>query len=94
MLETRVRADGLKYRRKEDGSWTVEVPVEIWRRLNLMGRHKNRIEEAERAIAREKLRKQVLQDMADGLTAIASSHDLGVPVRTVKRWRTATRGPK
>lgn len=91
ILETRVRKDGFKYRRREDGSWTVEVPVEVWRRLNNQGRQQNRIEAVLRANALEAKRRQALIDLRDGLTARASAHDLEVSLRTINRWRASGR---
>ena len=92
-LETRATPDGFRRRRyqRDDGVrfTTIEVPLQVWTHLNKMGRGSNRAAQWERARAREAVRKQALQHLAAGWKAIASAHELGVPVRTVQRWRKA-----
>lgn len=94
-LSTRVSPSGLKRRRyeRDDGSRfsTVEVPAEVWDSLNREGRGRDRIAAKARVNARQALKELVRMDAARGVKAIASAHELGVPVRTVQRWRKAAK---
>jgi hypothetical protein len=89
-LETRRTPEGFKRRRYErtDGVriTTVEVPIELWSTFNRQGRG-NRLAGWTRARERDALRLRALEQQRLGWKAIASAHELGVPVRTVQRWR-------
>lgn len=92
-LETRATPDGFRRRRyqRDDGVrfTTIEVPLQVWNCLNKQGRGAYRRGQWERARARDAVRLQALKHMAEGWKAIASAHELGVPLRTVQRWRKA-----
>lgn len=90
-LETRLRADGLRYRRYRDAlgltQWTVEVPLEVWSSINRQGRARNRLEEHARRVERDGKRAAGLCLLQEGWKALAVAAELGVGVRTVQRWK-------
>ena len=92
-LETRATPDGFRRRRyqRADGVrfTTIEVPLQVWTYLTKQGRGANRRGQWERARARDAVKLQALKHMEEGWKAIASAHDLDVPLRTVQRWRKA-----
>jgi hypothetical protein len=97
-LETRRRADGLRWRRyrdDDDGSivHTVEVPAPVWRAINSVGRGANRLAQWQRGTDRKAKRAEVLRLAAAGWRLIAVESQTGVPLRTVQRW-VAAGGPK
>ena len=53
-LETRRRADGLRWRRYRDDdggdTWTVEVPAPVWRGINQKGRGADRTAQWQRGV--------------------------------------------
>ncbi len=72
--------DGVKHE-------TIEVPLTLWRALTRVGRAQDRAAEWKRARARGLLQQAALNDKAAGIGATASARTLGLPVRTVQRWR-------
>lgn len=94
-LETRKQPNGTTRRRyrTEDGLivWTVEVPEAVWNFLNKQGRGNDRLAANLRARARVEKRTEALRMIEDGWKAIAVSHELGVSVRTIERWRAASK---
>lgn len=90
-LSTRTTSDGFKRRRYEMPSGqrvtTLEVPITVWAAINRQGRGSDRAAAWSRARARDNLRLRALDHMNLGWKAEASAHDLGVPVRTIYRWR-------
>ena len=95
-LETRRRADGLRWRkyRTVDGVivTTVEVPAPVWRALNHAGGGNNRMAAWQRGMDRLKKRVEVLRLAAEGWKPLAIESETGVPARTVNRWKAAHRG--
>ena len=91
VLETRHTSEGFIRRRRRDDNgvvyWTIEVPEKVWTHINKMGRANNRAQEFARTVHRAALKMRALEHMQEGWKAIASAHDLGLPVRTVQRWR-------
>ena len=89
-LQTRKTAEGWRRRRYEFASGvrstTIEVPIEIWRRVNSVGRQRDRAAEAMRAIDRQSLKRQVLSLIAMGRPTREVAVALGASLRTVQRW--------
>ena len=89
-LQTRKTAEGWRRRRYESASGvrstTIEVPIEIWRRVNSVGRQRDRAAEAMRAIDRQSLKRQVLSLIAMGRPTREVAVALGASLRTVQRW--------
>lgn len=94
-LETRTTAEGYKRRRYATAAGhrfsTIEIPLEVWVRVNGVGRQRDRAAQANRALEREGLRRQALALCAAGRTPRDASAALGVPKRTIQRW-VAARG--
>ena len=92
-LETRRRADGLRWRkyRTDDGALvtTVEVPAPVWRAVNSVGRGADRAAAWQRGMDRLKKRVEVLRLVAEGWKPLAIESETGVPARTVNRWKAA-----
>lgn len=90
VLETRETAEGYKRRRYETAGGTrfttIEVPIEIWNRVNTVGRQRNRAAEATRAMERERLRNQAVLLMASWNSTAHVARAIGVSLRTVQRW--------
>lgn len=90
-LETRITADGFKRRRyrHEDGRTvrTIEVPIEVWSSINKQGSARNRAAAWGRARERDALRVKAQELMRAGWKPLAVSSELGVPTRTLQRWR-------
>jgi hypothetical protein len=89
-LETRKTPQGYTRRRYERGDGvrftTIEVPLIVWRGINRQG-DGDRATQWARARERDAVRLLALQHLNEGWKAIASAHELGVPVRTIQRWR-------
>lgn len=90
-LSTRTTSDGFKRRRYESPTGqrftTLEVPITVWAGINRQGRGSDRAAAWSRARSRDDLRTRAFAHMKEGWKAEASAHDLGVPVRTIYRWR-------
>jgi hypothetical protein len=88
-LETRRRADGLRWRKYRDADgvfvWTVEVPAEVWQSHVPPGQ----ITPGQRNAIYAKKRVEVLRLVAEGWKPLAIESETGVPVRTVNLWRAA-----
>lgn len=95
-LETRRRADGLRWRRYRDDNGvilhTVEVPDTVWRAINRVGRASDRLAQWRRVVDRKVKRAEVLRLAAAGWKPVAIESHTGVPVRTVQRWVAAQHG--
>lgn len=91
VLETRRDKDGFRQRRYRSTEGvvyqTIEIPLEVWRGINRQGHGNDRRAAWERSINRQTTRALAIQHMHEGWKAIASAHELGVPVRTIQRWR-------
>lgn len=89
-LETRTTAEGYKRRRYVSASGqrhtTIEIPVEVWARVNTVGSQRDRAAQAERALARESARRQAKALLEHGRTRAEIAAALGVPKRTISRW--------
>lgn len=90
-LETRLTAEGFKRRRYRhpDGRTvrTIEVPIEVWNAINKQGTASNRAAAWKRARERDALRVKAQELMRAGWKPLAVSSELGVPARTLQRWR-------
>lgn len=90
-LETRRTPEGFKRRRYVTPEGvrfsTIEVPLPVWNAINKQGHAHDRAKQWARARARDALRMRAIEHLRQGWKAIASAHELGVPVRTVERWR-------
>ncbi len=87
-IETRTGPDGFTYRRYAAGEHkmtTVEVPLQVWARLNSVGRQRDRAAQAARAIAREK-RVEQARELRGHLTPQQIALKLNISVRTAQRW--------
>lgn len=91
VIATRTLPNGYIRRRRVDAAgvrhWTIEVPETVWNGINKQGRDNDRAAAFARVVNRAALELRALQHLQDGWKAIASAHDLGVPLRTVQRWR-------
>ncbi len=91
VIATRTLPNGYIRRRRVDAKgvryWTVEVPESVWDGINKQGRDNDRAAAFVRVVNRAALELRALQHMQDGWKAIASAHEIGVPLRTVQRWR-------
>jgi hypothetical protein len=90
VLSTRTTPEGYKRRRYESASKrrhsTIEVPVEVWQRVNTVGSQRDRAAQAQRALERESLRVQARSLFAMGRTPAEIAAAISVPRRTVSRW--------
>lgn len=95
VIESRVSAEGYRRRRYEDPkgvrSTTIEVPLDVWQAVISCTRSKDRAAEVVRARKRFALQGRAVRHWLEGWKAIASAHELNVPVRTVQRWRLKAR---
>lgn len=92
-LETRETAEGYRRRRYETATGqrhtTIEVPIEVWRRVNSVGRQRNRAEQVSRVLERERKQHQARLLRAAGRAPVEIAAALQVSRRTAERW---TRG--
>lgn len=92
-LETRETPEGYRRRRYESATgfrWTtIEVPIEVWRRVNTVGRQRNRAAQAERAIERERKAHQLRLLVANGSSVADAAIALQIPLSTARRWAQA-----
>lgn len=72
--------DGVKHE-------TIEVPLDLWRALTRVGRAQDRAAEWKRARTRGLVQQAALKHKTEGIGATQSAMMLGMPVRTVQRWR-------
>jgi DNA-binding NarL/FixJ family response regulator len=90
VLETRETPEGFRRRRYETAAGhrfsTIEVPVELWQRVNTVGRQRNRARQAQAAIEREALRRQAKHLHAAGLAGREIARRLGVNESTIRRY--------
>lgn len=88
-LETRLLPNGLKvrrYRRDDSTTYrTIEVPVELWRAVDVYTT-RDRIGAWLRANTRRELRGKAQQLRNEGWKVIAIASELQIPDRTVQRW--------
>jgi transcriptional regulator NrdR family protein len=93
VLETRTTAEGYKRRRYagEEGTryTTIEIPLSVWNGINKQGRGSDRAAAFDRERSRENARQTARALMGQGWKAIAVASHLGVPLRSVQRWRNA-----
>lgn len=91
VLETRTTPEGyIRRRRRNDKGvtyYTIEVPEKVWNHINRMGRDNDRAAQFARVVNRAALKLRALAHMHEGWKPLASAHELGVPVRTIQRWR-------
>lgn len=89
-LATRQTADGFRRRRYESPTGhrfsTVEVPLEVWNRLNSPGRARNRFAEIMTTLDRESRSRQVKSLRKSGLSCRDIAARLTIPLRTVQRY--------
>lgn len=91
-LSTRTTVEGFKRRRYESAighrHTTIEVPLEVWNRVNTVGRQRNRAAEAMRALNRESLQRQaVMLASTSGLSTREVAARLGTSESNVRRWK-------
>lgn len=90
-IDSRRLPNGYRRRRylRPDGQQlvTIEVPMVVWTAINKQGRDHDRAAAHLRALSRSAVHAQALRHLREGWKAVASAHELGVPVRTVQRWR-------
>jgi hypothetical protein len=93
-LETRTTKDGFKRRKYQAVNGvitrTIEVPIEVWNHINRMGRASDRAAQWRRTRERDALRMKACELMQAGWKPLAVSSELGVPVRTLQRWKEIT----
>lgn len=98
VLETRHTPEGYIRRRRRDDAgvafWTIEVPEKVWTHINRMGRANDRAQQFANTVRRAALKMRALEHMQDGWKAVASAHELGLPVRTIQRWRNSAKVQK
>lgn len=93
VLETRVRKDGLKYRRLEDGTWTVEMPLTVMRALGTAKVREAMATFQRGAAMRERAAKLRAEVAArEGWKATAVAHDLGTTEARVRQIRRSMMG--
>lgn len=89
-LSTRTTREGFKRRRYVSAAGhrftTIEVPLELWERINSVGRQRDRVAQAARALARESKQRQARALSAAGRSASDIAAALEVSRRTVQRW--------
>ena len=97
-LETRETREGYRRRRYETAAGlrftTIEVPVEVWKRINSTGRPRDRAAQATRALERESLRRQAVALAASGLPRREVARRLNKPETTIRRWVNTNNQPK
>ena len=90
-LETRTTADGFKRRRYERPNktrfTTIEVPLAVWNGINKQGRGAGRAEAWLRGQLRSQLRQRARAHRDAGWTARKTAYVMGIPIRTIQRWR-------
>lgn len=89
-LETRKDKDGFRRRRYQLDQLilkTIEVPVELWNRVNTQGRSRNRVAEVLRSLNRDAQFLEVKLQQAAGWTVAESASEMQLPIGTVKGWR-------
>ena len=90
VLSTRETADGFKRRRYETATGhrfsTVEVPLEVWNRMNSPGRARNRFAQVMTTLDRESTKRQAKSLRAAGLSCREIAGRLSIPVRTIQRY--------
>lgn len=94
-LETRETEEGYKRRRYETAAGhrftTIEVPMEIWKRVNSVGRQRDRAAEAARALQRQAVGRQAAgMRTATGLSYREIARRLGISASTVRRYARRT----
>lgn len=91
VLETRTTPEGYKLRTRLDSNGkrtlTIEVPLRVWARLCPHGRGKDRAAAAMRAIKRQEIKEAAVARLLAGEKPLAIEFDIGVPARTLQRWR-------
>ena len=91
VLETRTTPEGYKLRTRLDSNGkrtlTIEVPLRVWARVCSPGRAKDRASQAVRAIHRQELKDAAVARLLAGEKPLAIEFDIGVPARTLQRWR-------
>ena len=89
-LETRETAEGWRRRRYESANGhrytTIEVPIEVWRRVNSVGRQRDRAAEATRALERQAVQRQAIALVAAGLSRREAARRLNTSEANVRRW--------
>lgn len=89
-LSTRRTAEGFTRRRYESAtghrSTTIEVPIELWNRVNSVGRQRDRAAQVMRTLDRESLKRQVRALVANGNSMQQAARAMQLPAATVRRW--------
>ncbi len=92
-LETRTTPEGFKRRRYRTASnviqRTIEVPLELWDRVNSVGRQRDRAAEVMRTIDKQSKKRQAIALRKNGVERSEVAKAVGVSVRTVSRWTNA-----
>lgn len=92
VLETRETPDGFRRRRYESATGrrfsTIEVPMELWQRVNSVGSQRNRAAQVMRALDRKSLQRQVraYRVAHPDLSQRELARQLGLPESTVRRF--------
>lgn len=91
-LETRQTPEGFKRRRYESAAkvrhTTIEVPIEIWRRVNTVGSQQDRATQVQRTLDRDSQQRQAVSLCATGKSMRATARAMQLPEATVRRWVT------
>lgn len=91
VLESRVRADGFRYRRYEaDGVRfvTVEAPLALWQALNWQGYAAKALAEHQSELSKKARRLRGLEMLRGGMRPADVARELRVRACTVSGWKT------
>jgi hypothetical protein len=90
-IDSRPTSEGYRKRRYRDDldveTTTIEVPMTVWKAINKQGRDNDRAAQHMRMVEKRRKIATACKHWHLGWKAIASAHEIGVPVRTVQRWR-------